>query len=331
MQASFSCRRYFGAGFVLFILCLQTIGGVSATETVDRVVAVVNEDIIRLKELNVAFQPVAQEVYAKNYGDSKEQEILYEKRTEVLNRLIEETLVDQAVQKRGISVSSAEIDNALENIKSMNSFTDDDLRGYLSMNGMDMETYRNEIRQQILRSKLVNREVKANIVITDEEIRDYYESHPEKYEKKPKYHLKNIYVPHAEDAGAPAGRTGRDKISEAMAELNKGRAFESVAREYSESGNASNGGDLGSFVLNDLRKDLKPVIKALQAGETSSIVETEQGFQIFYLKEIVKAPAKPFDAVADDIRSILYEQAVDEKFDEFLSSLRNASHIEITR
>lgn len=331
MQGSSYIRLFFIAGFVLFVIHFASVGGVSATETVDRIVAIVNDDIIRLKELDAAFKPVAQEVYSKNYSQSKEEKILFEKRIEVLNQLIDETLIDQVIQKKGISVSTAEIDNAIEQIKSRNYYTDEDLRGYLRMNGMDMETYRNKIRKQILRSKLMNREVKSSIVITDSEIRDYYESHTEKYKGESKYHLKNIFIPYAEDASTPSKSQGRKRIDDAMAELNNGQAFESVAKKYSESENASEGGELGTFALNDLQEDLQPVIKNLSPGETSSIIETEKGFQIFYLQEIEKAPDKPLDAVADDIRKVLYEQAVNEKFDEWLESFRKDAHIKITR
>ena len=331
MQASSPIRRFFIVGFVLFITCFTVTASVLATETIDRIVAIVNEDIIRLKELNNAFDPVAQQIYAKNYPETKEQALLYEKRIEVLNQLIEEVLADQVIKQKGITVSPEEIDNAIEQIKSMNYYTDEDLRRYLAMSGIDMETYREEIRQQILRSKLVNREVKSSIVITDTDIREYYENHPETYQGKSHYHLKNIFVSYGADGDEATRKQGRQKIEEAMAELNSDKAFEDIARQYSEAGNASEGGELGSFALSDLQEDLQPVIENLSSGEISGIVETEQGFQIFYLKEIITPQGKSLDSVAEDIRNILYDKAVDEKFNEWIDKLRTESHIKIIR
>ncbi len=331
MQSSSIIKVFFITSFVLFTVYLAAVSFASATETVDRIVAVVNEDIIRLRELNIAFEPVAEQIYAQNYAEPKERKLLYEKRNEVLNQLIDETLIDQVVRKKGISVSSSEIDNAIERIKSMNYYTDEDLRDSLKVAGMDMQTYRDEIRRQILRSKMVNREVKASIVITDSEIRDYYENHPEKYKGATEYHLKNIFIPYADGYNPDSESASRKKIVDAMTELNNGQVFETVARKYSESANAVDGGDLGNFAINDLQKELQPVIKNLAIGEASPIIETEQGFQIFHLEEIVKAPDKPFDMVAEKLRDVLYRQAVDKKFEEWLSSLREESHIRITR
>ena len=331
MQARFPVRSLFVISVVLLVMNFAASSLVSASETVDRIVAIVNEDIIRLKELNSAFEPVAEQIYAKNHAASKEQEVLYEKRIEVLNQLIDEALADQVIQQKGIAVSPEEIDNAIEQIKSMNYYTDEALRRYLNMNGMDMAAYREQIRQQILRSKLVNREVKSSIVITESDIREYYENHPKKYKGKPEYHLKNIFVTYGEDAGGDDRAKAREKISDAMAAINNGRPFEEAARKYSEASNASDGGELGNFALSDLQKDLQPVIKDLEPGHASDVVETERGLQIFYLAEIVNSADKPLDEVSGDIRSILYEQAVDRKFNEWLDSLRAESHIKIIR
>jgi len=331
MQALSRARFFIITGFVLFATLFATFGGVSAAETVDRIVAVVNEDIIRLKELDAAFEPVARQIYAENYAPAKEQKILYEKRIELLNQLIEETLADQVIRQKGIAVSSAEIDNAIEQIKSRNYYTDEDLQRYLSMSGMDMEAYRNEIRQQILRSKLLNREVKSSIVITESEIREYYENHAEKYKPKPKYHLKNIFVSHGGASGNDGSPQARQKIENAMAALNNNQAFEDVAREYSEAGNAPDGGELGNFEISDLQEEIQAEIQKLAPGEFSSIVQTERGFQIFYLQEIVAPSDKSFDSVSGEIRNILYEQAVESKFDDWMDTLRSESHIKIIR
>lgn len=331
MRALSDARLFLITGFVLFITLFATLGVASAAETVDRIVAIVNEDIIRLKELDAAFEPVARQIYAENYEPEKEQKVLYEKRIEVLNQLIEETLADQVIQQKGITVSSTEIDNAIEQIKSRNYYTDEDLQRYLSMSGMDMEAYRDEIRQQILRSKLMNQEVKSSIVITESDIREYYESHAEKYKPKPTYRLKNIFVSHGEASDDDGRPQARQKIEDAMAALNNSHAFEDVAEEYSEAGNATDGGELGNFEISDLQEEIQPVIQKLAPGEFSSIVETDRGFQIFYLQEIVTPSDKSFDSVAGEIRNILYEQAVEKKFDDWMDTLRSESHIKIIR
>ncbi len=319
------------AGLVLAAVFAPASVAVCAAETVDRIVAVVNDDIIRLRELEEAFRPVAREIRSKNYPPGKEEEILYQNRMEVLDYLIDKTLADQVIEREGISVSEAEIDKAVERVKERNYFTDEDLRRSLRMSGMDMQAYRENIRRQILQSRLVNREVKANIVITDSEIREYYEKHRDKYQGGNAYKLKNIFMACGASSGSNACSKARRSMSEALAELESGKSFESVARKYSEGSNASEGGDLGVFAVDDLQKKLRPVVKSLEPGEFSSIVETDMGLQVFYLEEIVRPEGKSLEKVSDDIRKKLYKQAVDEKYKEWIKSLREDAHIRIIR
>jgi len=326
-RISHSCR------ILLVLLCLLIAPGAvaSATETVDRIVAIVNDDIIRAKELEEAYRRFSEQRSPADALAGKAQERFYEQRNEVLNLLINRTLADQVIESEGLSVSSAEIDNAIEQVKSMNYYTDEDLRQSLRMNGMDMDTYREEIRHQILQSKLVNRKVKSSVVITDADIREYYESHPEKYQEQPQYRLKNIFMA-LEDPSSPDEREKlRKRMDQAMAELDEGKSFESVAGKYSEGSNASKGGELGNFALDDLQKELQSVIKILSPGDISDIVETDQGFQIFYLEDIVQPSNASLESVSREIRELLYQQAVDKKYQGWIETLREEAHIQIIR
>ncbi len=313
----------------LFVLFMAGGPAVAAAETVDRVVAIVNDDIIRLKELEAAMESASEQMRAAGSPARSISEELEGRRNEVLNHLINRTLADQVIEEEGISVSSTEIDQAMERVRSMNDLTEEDLRRSLKMNGLDMETYREEIRRQILQSKLVNQKVKSSIVITDADIREYFENHPEKYQEKTKYRLKNIFMGLDESTDDNEREAIRQRMAEARMELEKGEPFEAVAKKYSEGGNASEGGELGDFFLDDLQKELQPVVKNLAPGETSQIVETEQGFQLFYLAERVNPPGQSLESVSGDIRRLLYDQAVEKKFQEWIENLRKDAHIKI--
>lgn len=299
------------------------------TETVDRIIAIINDDIIRLQEFKEALAPVVEQIRDQDFPPAKTRELIEQKRAEVLNSLIQRTLADQVIEREGITVSEAEVDAAIEQVKSMNDSTDEELRRFLRMNGMDMKTYREELRGQILQSKLVNRKVKSNIIITDEDIREYNETHSDQAQDEKQYHLKNIFMSCRDTQDPDQCLKAREKMREALAELEAGRSFEAIARKYSEGSNASDGGDLGSFSLDDLQKKLQPVIKNLAQGEASGIVETEQGLQIFYLEEITAPSDQRVAARSDKIRKKLYQEAVDAKFQEWIKELREASHIKI--
>jgi peptidyl-prolyl cis-trans isomerase SurA len=291
-------------------------------EVVDRIVAVVNDDIIRLAELNRAVAPLEAQIRAKNFSPVREQEEIYKIRLEVLNNLIDEKLADQEIRSAGIFVDEKEIDSAIEQVKAMNYYSDEDLRRALAASDVDMAEYREEIRRQILRNKLVNYRIKSKIIITESDIENYYNNHPEKYASKKKYFLRNILI---------ADPDRSEQMQEIYQQLKNGMPFEEAARQYSEAANAADGGRLGFFSLDDLAAGIQAAVATLSAGEFSGITETDQGLQIFFLEKIEEQGGRSLDAMKDEIRQLLYEESVNKKFQTWIDELREAAYIKIIR
>ncbi len=317
-------------GIVLAILAsLMCVAGpgvcrVQSAEVVDRIVAIVNEDIIRLSDLNRHLDTIKQQIRSRGLSSADETEMIYEARKELIEDLIDETLVDQVIQETGIRVSQGEIDATIEQIKSANQLTHEDLRRALQARGISMEAYREDIRQQILRSKVIDQKVKSKIVITDEDIREAYSSTPEKYGLTEKYRLKNIFMLYGEDRGQV-----RREMETVLRALEDGASFDEMARKHSMAPNAEEGGKLGAFALGDLTGHLQPVIDALEPGQFTGIVQTEMGFQIFFLEDIEEPEQRELEDVKKRIEQALYEQKVEEKFDKWLESLRESAHIRV--
>ncbi|MBS3810052.1 MAG: SurA N-terminal domain-containing protein, partial [Desulfobacterales bacterium] len=301
-----------------------------ARQVVDRIVAVVNNDVIRLRELNRNFAQVKEQIKSQNMTAEKLNEELYQARMKVLDRMIEDTLAEQKVEEAGIKVSESQVDAAIENIKARNNYTEEDLRRALQMQGMTMELYRGEIKRQMMRSRLVNRKIKSNIVITNEDIRNYYEAHPEKYGAVVKYQLRNILM-NTDPGLAGSEEETRKSMESVLEKLEAGVSFEKLARRYSEAPNASDGGALGKFGLEDLSDKIREAVNRLEKGEYSGIVETGRGLQIFYVEDIVKSEPKPLESVSDKIHDKLYKQRVNEKYEAWIKSLREDAHIRIIR
>ena len=179
---SVKCRRLQAVRvWVWIVVTSASVGFVGAqqSEVVDRIVAVVNSDIITLYDLNRAFRPYESNIKALKYPADKERQTLFQVRSDLLNQLIDSQLADQQIKHAQISVAQNDIDNTIERMKQARSFTDEQLREGLAAQGITIEEYRKEIESQILRTKLVNREVKSKIVITKEDINVYYDSHQE--------------------------------------------------------------------------------------------------------------------------------------------------------
>ena len=328
-------KRFVYLGYcIIYLFCFSIVGfffaakGKSA-EVVDRIVAVVNDDIITLFELNRSFKPYEEKVRRLGYSTDKEHKMLFKVREDILNRLIYQKLQDQEIERLKIKIDDREIDQTIERIKEENFYTDEDLRLTLSNEGITMEEYRERIKEQILRTKLINLNVRSKIVITKEDITSYYKNHPDKYGEKKKYHLQNIII----KVPLFADEMEKDKIKarmdEILAELNAGKAFENMAKTYSPFG--AGGGDLGLFGLDELSPQLQNTIKEMNAGEFTPVLDTDQGFQIFFVKEIVKTSGKPLEEVSPEIEKILFNEVVEKKFQSWLEELRSQSAIKIIK
>ena len=301
------------------------------TIVVDRIVAVVNEDLITLYDLNKMLQPYEENIKALGYTPERERETLFKLRSDLLNRLIESKLTDQVVKRYNIEVSEQEIDTALERIKDSRALTDEELRAGLAQQGLTLEEYRKNIKNQLLRNKLVNREIKSKIVITESEIQAYYDSHREKYAGEKKYHIWNIFIRFSELTGEYARSIAREKMETVIDQLKQGQRFESLANEDSNSPTEPKGADLGLYQLDELSPQLQKAVGDMKAGDFSPILETDMGYQIIYVQKIVETDDKSLEKVKSEIQEILYNEAADNKFQAWLEGIRKRAHIKIIK
>lgn len=323
----------------LYVLCLLVlISSLSANDiqaegpvVVDRIVAVVNDEIITLFDLNEALQPYESNIEALDYPPEKKRETLFKLRSDLLNNLIDQKLADEQIKKSNIKVSSKEIDMAIERIKEKRSFTDEDLRAGLAQQGLTMEEYRENLKQQLLRTNLVNREVKSKIVITNEEIEEYYNAHRDKYAGKTKYHIWNIAIRFSPYVDASEKQSARGKMETVLEQLKQGRAFETLAKETPNEPGMPEGSDLGLYQLDELSPDLQDVVGNMKAGEYSSLLSSDNGYQIIYIEEVLTTEPKALADVKTEIQDILYDEAVNNRYKNWLSELRERSHIKIIK
>ncbi len=298
-------------------------------EIVDRIVAVVNDDIITLFELNQSIKPYEDKIHALGYTEEKERRMIFKVREGVLSQLIDRKIEDQQIKRSNIKISEEQIDQTIEQIKEKNFFTDEDLRLALAKDGLTMEVYRNKIKEEILQTRLINLEVKSKVVITEEDISAYYEKHLDMYGGKQKYHLRNILIRIPTFADENKKLEIRAKIDEILKELKAGQSFETMAKNYSVSSTAAEGGDLGLFELESLSPQLQKTIKRMKPGEFTPVLETDQGYQIFFLQEIIETPGKSLEDVSPEIQRILFQENADKKYQEWIEGLRKKSVIKI--
>lgn len=300
--------------FSLMVMSFCLCGSLSA-EVIDRIVALVDDDIVTLVQLKRETAPYLKNIAASGYPDEKKKQLVKDINDKVLNALIDRSLTQQEAKKYRINVSKPEIDNAVENVLRTRSLSREEFLQALAQEGLALEEYRENIKKQILQAKLINHAVKSKVIITNLDIKKAYENDAEKYSGKKQHHLRNILM------------DNEDEINKIKIKLNKNEKFTVLAKEYSMAPNAQDDGDLGVFDIDNFSKNIKDSISNLNKGGYTDVISTAQGFQIFYVDDIVLIGQKTYEQAHDEIYNNLYNKAVEKKFKTWLESLKKKAHI----
>lgn len=289
----------------------------SRAEVVDRIVALVNDDIITLRQLNEVVQPYREKVMASQQSDGQKEKIIEQIKADMLNKLVDASLTKQAAVTYGIRVDDQEVDMAIENFKKAHNLDDAGLTAGLAQEGLSMEIYRERMKDQILQSRLVTRAVRSKIVVTDEEVKDYYDSHRDQFAGTRKYRLRNILT------------STEAKMREVVERLLKKEDFSGLAKTYSIGSNASQGGDLGVFDIDSVSQDIKDAIEGLGKGEFTKVLNTGSAYQILYVDDIVTEGNLTVEEAGDKIREVLYRTQGEKLFNDWIKKLKQNAHIKI--
>lgn len=296
------------------------------TTEVDKIVAVVNEDIITAHELNKRLKQVLVSIENAPLTPEEKVQARQQVQGDMMQEMVREKLVEQEVKRYNISVSDDEVNDAINNIKANNNFTDDALREALALQGYDYNDYRDEIRRQILSSKLMNRQIRSRVVVTEADIERYYNEHAGDFLSARQYKVWNMFVRWSEYGDGRERQQALGIIENIYNRLLSGEDFRVIARG---SGQTYGGGELGLFRLNEIAPDFRPVIAELNANTYSKIMMGNGVAQVFYVEEVIVAEDQSLADVRPEIEEILYREGMEKKFDTWMQELYDQSHIEI--
>ena len=317
----------------LSLLVLQVSSALA--NVIDSCVAVVNDDVITLSEVNEAgkpmFQRVAEQVPPEQLADA-----LKQARQTVIEKLIEKRLLVQQAEKMQISVSDEDVERALAQILERNSTTMEQFKSELAKMGMDEQQYRENLRDQLLGSKLINYEVRSKVIVPEEKIIDYYDQHYTEQVGAGGYYILQIGVT-LDKEGMPADpveatKAARKKAERILSLAMGGQDFKQLARQYSDLPSAVDGGDIGAFQEDEMAEYMRDPVTSLKPGEISPVVESPNGYMLFKLlssqegKIITKVP---YESVKEEIRNTLYQQEMEKRYDTWLEEIRNQAYIKI--
>lgn len=291
-------------------------------EIIDRIVAVVNDGVITLSELNDATAGIE----VMKGDDQEKRKKIIETKSKVLDQLIEKKLVEQAANKAGISVSEKEIDNAIEDVKRQNNISHEELLRALAKNGLTVKGYREQLKEQIRQVKFINKQFRSNIKVADEDVYLYYKQNQDKFTGPVMHRLRIISFPIAEPGKT---KEAEKKAKDILTMARKGEDFARLAREYSQGPNAQDGGDLGYLKAGEMDAAIENAAIGLKAGEVSDIIKTSTGFHIIQVVDRRKGEPRPIAEVDDEIRSVIFQRIIDERYKLWLEEMMKKAYIEV--
>lgn len=323
---------FFLSTFILFLL----LPSYTFADVVDRSIAIVNEDTITLSEVNELgksfFQKITEETPANQVAD-----VLQQARKTVIDKLIDKKLLLQQAKKLNIRVSDEDVENALKNIIANNKSTMEQFRKEIGAMGISEKQYREDLRDQILSSKLINYEIRSKVIISDENIKDYYDNNQPtgKIGETGDYYILQIgctWEAKDRDGTKPTQAEAKAKAEKVRSLALKGDDFKALAKQYSDLPSAADGGDLGAFQQHEMAPYIRDAVVTLKTGEISQIVEIEKGYQFFKLlpnQEAKNATKPSYESVKEQIRDKLYQQAMELRYKDWLKDIRDKAYIKI--
>jgi peptidyl-prolyl cis-trans isomerase SurA len=248
----------------------------SGTGPIDRIVAVVEDDVILQSELNDAVAAIQQQ-YANQPGQLPPIDVL---RRQVLDRLVLMKLQLQRADDQGIRVSDSDVDQAVQAVAAQNKMTPDQLRAAVEQSGMSYAAYRQQLHDQLVVQKLHENVVRSSVSVTDSEINNLLSS--PSY-KAGEVHLAHIQVSIPSGASAADIQAAQKKAEQALAAIKGGMPFKAAAIRFSDAPDALDGGDLGWRRIDEVPPAFVDTISSLKPGEVSGILHGPTGFHILQL------------------------------------------------
>jgi len=264
---------------VLFLCLLVNFSFVYAYQELDRIIAIVNKDVITFNDLSEGVEK-ALLFFQQNSIQPPETSVIEKK---VLDELIEQKLIESYAEDWNIKASQEDIDSLIQNILSANEITIDDLKENLKQQGSSYDKLIKSLKYEIILKKVKNREISSKLNISDFEIK----KHKEKMAKiKPDiYDLSHILVKFSSEPTAEEKKEKR-KLGEEIFNKLKTEDFGKIAYEFSDSPDANEGGVLGKLKQSELPEIFIEKINDLSAGEYSAPFESNNGIHIVKVNQI---------------------------------------------
>ena len=286
-----------------------------SAKMVNCIVAVVNGEVITLHELKTEVQGGVPGLEGKGPENGQNSSAIQRR---VLEAMINDTLLKQEAERFEIDVSGAEIDAQIEQIKKENNLSQAEFKQAVRDQGMTLDEYRQAMREEIMKSRVLSNMVRQKVVVGEDEMREYFKEHEDKYRQPQKVHLRIIIHP------------DRNRLKQVRQSIVSGKlSFADAARSVSQGPGADQGGELGEFAWKDLKPEWRGILEQLQPGDVSQVFSLQGNYAILALEQFTDEQTQSFDTVKEEIRQQLYARKLEKRYSEYMQGLREKAVIDV--
>ena len=252
------------------------------SEPLERIVAVVEDDVILEQEFRNEVMAIVQKLQSSNTPLPPD----YVIKKQVLEKMIVERLQRHLAEKAGINISEEMLTNSAAEIAQRNNMTLEQFKGELQRQGMSYQAFLENMKNEIVINQVRGKEIGERIKVTDREIEHFIETEDKAGDGMGQYHLGHILIAVKEGASAEVIKKAINKAEQLVRDLRSGQDFTKAAMSVSDDDNALKGGDLGWRSKNDVPSIFVDVVSKMKAGEISDPIRSPSGFHIIKMLEM---------------------------------------------
>jgi len=311
---------------ILAVPLLLALLSASPGEIVDRVAATVEGEVVTLSEL--AERSGLEWERAERLPEGADRD---RARAEALRRafdlLVAEKLLAKQAKTLQLEVPEAQVDAAVADIKARNHFDDAQLDDALASQGLDRASFREQVRRELETFQVLNQKVRGRVKVSDADVRNYYQTHPQEFEGEEEVRVRHIFLPLGEDASRAEEEKARALGQRVLKRIAGGEEFAKVARETSKGPSAADGGELGWLRRGTIQKALEDAAFALEPGQVSPLVRAGPGLHLLKLEERRRGGGRSLEDASEEIRLRLYEEQVGTYRQQYIEELKRTALI----
>jgi len=316
-------NRHWIIGISLATLIISAWASPLLARTVEKIVAVVNENAITSSDLDAAVKEYGPDLRkTKGLSGTALQK-------EVLNALIDDQLIETEIEKSKIVVKPHEIDSYTERIIQSSRMTLDQFKEELRKKGKSFAQYKEVIQKKMMRNKFIGQKIGHKVSISERELKEYFEAHMDDFKSPTSIQLAQISI-----AFTPKTTPENFKNIETLAisirnACKSSNNFEALAKRFNSDTQPVHGGNLGVVSIKDLQPSIAQAVSNLGPGEVSSPVVSDTGIHILKVIDRAKTSTKDFSSVRDNVYNTIYDFKLQLSVKGYAKELRKKAHIQI--